>query len=71
MTVAEMACRTGLDWKTVKKIAPLYLEQDYGQPDLNGLKILDADEISIRNGHSYSNPQVNDLVSHIVPDATT
>jgi transposase len=53
MTVSEVARHLGLNWKTVKDIDKHYLERDYGQPDLNGLRILAVDEISIRKGHSY------------------
>jgi len=53
MTVTEVSRHLGLDWKTVKNIDKLYLERDYGQPDLKGLRILAVDEISIRKGHSY------------------
>jgi len=53
MTVTEVARHLGIDWKTVKNIDKFYLERDYGQPDLKGLRILAVDEISIRKGHSY------------------
>ena len=53
MTVTDVARHLGLDWKTVKDIDKYYLEQDYGQPELNGLSILAVDEISIRKGHRY------------------
>jgi len=53
MTVSEVSQHLGIDWKTVKNIDKFYLEHDYGQPDLTGLRILAVDEISIRKGHSY------------------
>jgi transposase len=53
MTVTDVARHFQLDWKTVKDIDKQYLEAHYGQPDLNGLRILAVDEISIRKGHSY------------------
>jgi len=53
MTVSEVARHLGLNWKTVKDIDKHYLERDYGQPDLNGLRILAVDEISMRKGHRY------------------
>ena len=53
MTVSEVAQHLNLDWKTVKNIDKFYLERDFGQPDINGLRILAVDEISIRKGHSY------------------
>jgi transposase len=53
MTVSEVAEHMGIDWKTVKNIDKFYLERDYGQPDLKGLRILAVDEISIKKGHRY------------------
>lgn len=53
MTVSEVSQHLGIDWKTVKNIDKFYLEIDYGQPDLKGLRILAVDEISVRKGHSY------------------
>jgi transposase len=53
MTVADVARHLDLDWKTVKDIDKYYLERDYGQPNLNRLRILAVDEISIRKGHRY------------------
>lgn len=53
MTVSEVSQHLSIDWKTVKNIDKFYLERDYGQPDLNGLRILAVDEISVRKGHSY------------------
>ena len=53
MTVKDVVRHLNLNWKTVKDIDKHYLERDYGQPDLNGLRILAVDEISIRKGHQY------------------
>ena len=53
MTVAEVAKHLNLDWKTVKNIDKKFLEQRYGQPELNGLQILAVDEIAVRRGHEY------------------
>lgn len=53
MTVAEVSHHLELDWKTVKAIDKKFLEQRYGQPDLNGLRILAVDEIAVRRGHQY------------------
>jgi transposase len=53
MTVSEVSQHLSIDWKTVKNIDKFYLERDYGQPDLKGLRILAVDEISVRKGHSY------------------
>ena len=53
MTVSEVANHLNLDWKTVKSIDKKFLAQRYGQPDLNGLRILAVDEIAVRRGHRY------------------
>jgi transposase len=66
MTVADVARHFQLDWKTVKDIDKQYLEAHYGQPDLNGLRILAVDEISIRKGHSYLTVVLNYESGHVV-----
>ena len=53
MTVKEVAEHLGLDWKTVKNIDKLFLEERYGQPKYEGLRILAVDEIALRRGHQY------------------
>jgi len=53
MTVTEVADHLNLDWKTVKAIDKKFLEQRYGHPDLNRLRILAVDEIAVRRGHQY------------------
>ena len=66
MTVLEVARHLDIDWKTVKNIDKFYLERDYGQPDLNGLRILAVDEISIRKGHSYLTVVLDYLTGRVV-----
>ena len=66
MTVSDVAKHLGIDWKTVKNIDKFYLEQDYGQPDLKGLRILAVDEISIRKGHSYLTVVLDFVTGRIV-----
>lgn len=66
MTVSEVAFHLGLDWKTVKAVDKFYLEHDYGQPDLNGLRILAVDEIAIRKGHRYLTVVLDYLSGHVV-----
>lgn len=66
MTVSEVARHLHLDWKTVKNIDKYYLERDYGQPDLNGLRILAVDEISIRKGHRYLTVVLDYLSGRVV-----
>jgi transposase len=66
MTVADVARHLGLNWKTVKDIDKYYLERDYGQTDLNGLRILAVDEISIRKGHRYLTVVLDYLSGRVV-----
>jgi len=66
MTVLEVARHLDIDWKTVKNIDKFYLERDFGQPDLNGLRILAVDEISIRKGHSYLTVVLDYLTGRVV-----
>jgi transposase len=53
LTVQQVADRYGLRWDTVKGIDKNFLEEEYGQMDLDGLRILSVDEISIRKRHHY------------------
>jgi transposase len=66
LTVSDVARHLGLNWKTVKDIDKYYLECDYGQPDLNGLRILAVDEISIRKGHRYLTVVLDYLSGRVV-----
>ena len=66
MTVSQVAQHLAIDWKTVKNIDKLYLERDYGQPDLKGLRILAIDEISIRKGHNYLTVVLDFLTGRVV-----
>ena len=53
MTVTEVAEHLDLDWKTVKNIDKAFLEEQYGQTDYRGLRVLAVDEIALRKGHHY------------------
>jgi len=66
MTVTEVAHHLGLDWKTVKAIDKYYLEREYGQPDLTGLRILAVDEISVRKGHRYLTVVLDYITGRVV-----
>jgi transposase len=50
MTVRDVARHLGLDPKTVKAVDKHFLQQDFGQTDTEGLRILAVDEISLRHG---------------------
>ena len=52
-TVKEVAEHMGLDWKTVKNIDKSFLEEEYGNTDYTGLRIIAVDEMAIRKGHRY------------------
>jgi len=66
MTVSDVAKHVDLDWKTVKNIDKIHLEDQYAQPDLNDLKILAVDEIAIRKGHNYLTVVLDYLSGRIV-----
>jgi transposase len=66
MTVKEAAEHVGIDWKTVKTIDKLLLEQEYGQPNYNGFRILAVDEISVRKGHRYLTVVLDYLTGRVV-----
>jgi transposase len=66
MTVSEVAKHVGIDWKTVKNIDKFFLERDYGQPNLDGLRILAVDEISIRKGHKYLTVVIDFLTGRVL-----
>jgi len=66
LTVSDVARHLDLNWKTVKEIDKYYLERDYGQPDLSGLRILAVDEISMRKGHSYLTVVLDYLTGRVV-----
>ena len=66
MTVTEVANHLNLDWKTVKAIDKKFLEQRYGQPSLNGLRILAVDEIAVRRGHQYLTVVIDYLTGRVL-----
>ena len=66
MTISEVAKHLDLNWKTVKSIDKYFLEREYGQPDLSGLRILAVDEISIRKGHQYLTIVLDYLTGRVV-----
>jgi len=53
MTIKDVADWLDLNWKTVKQIHKQYLKEQVGNLDLQGVRILAVDEISIRKGHKY------------------
>lgn len=53
LPIQAVADHLGLDWKTVKRIDQTFLEEDFGQTDYAGLRILAVDEIAVRKGQRY------------------
>jgi len=47
MTVQEVARHVGLNWKTVKAIDQKSMEEDFGENDYQGLRILAIDKVSL------------------------
>jgi len=66
LTVKEVADHLELNWKTVKKIDKLFLEEKYGETDYQGLRILAVDEIAIRKGHHYLTVVLDYLSGRVV-----
>lgn len=66
MTVADVARHFGLDWKTVKNIDKAFLEQEYGQTDYQGLRLLAVDEIAIKKGHQYMTVVIDYITGRVV-----
>lgn len=66
MTVADVARHYKLDWKTVKNIDKTFLEQQYGQTDYDGLRLLSVDEIAIKKGHKYMTVVIDYVTGRVV-----
>jgi len=66
MTVSDVARHYGLDWKTVKNIDKAFLEEQYGQTDYDGLRLLAVDEIAIKKGHRYMTVVIDHVTGRVV-----
>ena len=53
MTVKDVAQHFDLSWNAVKRIDKSFLEDQYGEPDYDGVRVLAVDEIAVRKGHEY------------------
>ncbi len=67
MTVEDVARHLDLNPKTVKAIDKQFLEQEFGQTDYAGLRILAIDEIALRKGQQgYMTVVLNYLTGRVV-----
>jgi transposase len=66
MTVSDVARHYGLDWKTVKNIDKAFLEDQYGQTDYEGLRLLAVDEIAIKKGQRYMTVVIDYVTGRVV-----
>lgn len=53
LPVTQVSEHLGLDWKTVKNIDKVFLEEEFGATNYDNLRILAVDEIAIQKGHKY------------------
>ncbi len=58
-TVSEVARKFSLGWKTVKAIDKRCLEEEYGNPCYDDLRLLAVDEIALKKGHRYMTVVLN------------
>ncbi|HUU91067.1 MAG TPA: ISL3 family transposase [Phycisphaerae bacterium] len=66
MTVSDVARHFGLNWKTVKNIDKAFLEDQYGQTDYEGLRLLAVDEIAIKKGQQYMTVVIDHITGRVV-----
>ena len=66
MPVTEVAEHLGLDPKTVKAVDQEFLQEEFGQTDYDGLRILAIDEISVKKGHQYMTVVMDYLTGRVV-----
>lgn len=66
MTVRDVAEHYGLDWKTVKNIDKAFLEEEYGETNYQGLRILAVDEIAVRKGYHYMTVVIDYQIGRVI-----
>ena len=66
MTVAEVAEHLELDPKTVKAVEKEFLQEEFGQEDYSGLRILAIDEIAVKKGHTYMTVVLDYLTGRVI-----
>lgn len=53
LPISQVAEHLDLNWKTVKRIDKRFLQQQYGETNYEGLRLIGVDEIAVRKGHNY------------------
>ena len=67
MTIEDVAQHLDLNPKTVKAVDQHFLEQEFGQTDYDGLRILAIDEIALTKGQSgYMTVVLDHLTGRVV-----
>lgn len=66
MTVQDVARHMDMDPKTVKAIDKHFLQEEFGQTNLEGLRILAIDEIAVKKGHNYMTVVLDYLTGRVV-----
>ncbi len=54
LPIKHVAAFFDLNWKTVKRIDKLHLEETLGPPDLSEVEVIAMDEFAIHRGHRYA-----------------
>ena len=52
-TIEDVAKHLRMSWNTIKQIQKMYLEKNFGNPDLSNLQQIAIDEISLGRRHRY------------------
>ena len=66
LPVAEVARHLDLDPKTVKAVDQQFLQEEVGQTDYEGLRILAIDEIAVKKGQQYMTVVLDYLSGRVV-----
>ena len=66
MTVQDVSRHLDLDPKTVKAVDYSCLQEEFGQTDYPGLRILAVDEIALKKGHRYMTVVLDYLTGRVV-----
>jgi transposase len=59
LPIRDIARHLDLDWKTIKELHKLYLQEKYSVEDIGVPALLAVDEISVRKGHHYLTVIIN------------